>query len=297
MTQHFRFLYIICCLLLINCQSKQESTETSDTTAVAVEEPVASLEMQWETDTLMTTCESVLFNPGANVLYVANINGAPDGKDGNGFIATVALDGSILNQKWAVGLDAPKGMGLSGGHLYVTDLSRVVQIDTTSGKTVRSIPVSGAVFLNDITVDDGGTVYVSDSRAGMIAKIENGQAQIWMDSLAGPNGLLAVDGGLMTALWDEKTLNTINLESNEISPLADGIENPDGIEALGGGDFLVSSWNGMIHLVEQDGSKTLLLDTRAGEINAADIEYIEEKNLVLVPTFFKNKVVAYHLER
>jgi len=44
------------------------------------------LELKWKTDTVLRVPESVLFDRERNVLYVANIDGKPDGKDGNGFI-------------------------------------------------------------------------------------------------------------------------------------------------------------------------------------------------------------------
>ena len=77
----------------------------------------------------------------------------------------------------------------------------------------------------------------------------------------------------------------------------EGLENPDGIEAIDNNEYLVSSWNGMIHHINSDWEKTLVLDTRKDTVNAADIEYVKSKNLVLVPTFFKNKVVAYELKQ
>jgi hypothetical protein len=43
------------------------------------------------------------------------------------------------------------------------------------------------------------------------------------------------------------------------------------------------------------GETHLLLDTNESS-QTADIGYIPEENLVLVPTFFSNKVVAYKLE-
>ena len=42
---------------------------------------------------------------------------------------------------------------------------------------------------------------------------------------------------------------------------------------------------------------SLLIDTRKDSVSAADIEYIAGKKLLLVPTFFKNKVVAYELSK
>jgi hypothetical protein len=93
------------------------------------------------------------------------------------------------------------------------------------------------------------------------------------------------------------TFNSMDLTSKAATVKADSIENGDGIEALGDGSYLVSSWNGMIHHIAADGTKSLILDTRADSVNSADIEFIQEQNLLLVPTFFKNKVVAYDLKK
>ena len=51
----------------------------------------------------------------------------------------------------------------------------------------------------------------------------------------------------------------------------------------------------MVHHIDSDWNKTLVLDTRKDSISAADIEYVKSKNLLLVPTFFKNTVVAYEV--
>jgi hypothetical protein len=53
----------------------------------------------------------------------------------------------------------------------------------------------------------------------------------------------------------------------------------------------------MVHYVSPEWKNTKLLDTSADKINAADIEYIPEKRLLLVPTFFKNTVVAYEVSK
>jgi hypothetical protein len=41
--------------------------------------------------------------------------------------------------------------------------------------------------------------------------------------------------------------------------------------------------------------RTLLLDTTPVKANAADIEFIISKKLLLVPTFSDNRVVAYKI--
>ena len=94
-------------------------------------------------------------------------------------------------------------------------------------------------------------------------------------------------------------MNTVDLtlSDKQVTLKTDGIENADGVEAIGNGEYLVSSWNGMVHHIASDGKRTMVLDTRADSVNAADIEYVSERNLLLVPAFFKNKVVAYELSR
>jgi sugar lactone lactonase YvrE len=270
-------------LVLAACQpSKKETPATK---------PVLTL--KWETDTVLTTCESVLYDSQRQVLYVANINGEPSGKDGNGFISTINLDGSVNTLQWATNMDAPKGMGLFNNVLYVTDINRVHEIDATTGKITKTHVLDSAKFLNDITVDANGKLYVSDTGAGKIMLIENGTVSELTSGLAGPNGLLADNGSMLVALWDQKTLNVMDLGTKQLTLKTDSIDNPDGIIALGDGSYLVSSWNGMIHHIGSDWNETLVLDTRTGEVSAADIEYVPSKKLVLVPTFFKNKVAAY----
>ncbi len=269
-----------------SCQPKKEILVTNPPT----------LELTWETDTLMTTSESVIYDESNNVLYVSNINGAPDGKDGNGFISKISLDGTLVTHKWIEGMDAPKGMGLYGGKLYVTDINRLHEIDIATGKIAKTYPVEGASFLNDITVDAKGNVYISDMDTHEILLFANGAVSKWLTGQTAPNGLLAEGNTLWMALWNDKTLNQIDIATQAVTLKSDSIENPDGIEAVGDGGYLVSSWNGMVTYVSAEGKNTVLLDTRADSVSAADIEYIASKNLLLVPTFFKNTVRAYTLK-
>jgi hypothetical protein len=269
-----------------SCQPKKEILVTNPPT----------LELTWETDTLMTTSESVIYDESNDVLYVSNINGAPDGKDGNGFISKISLDGTLVIQKWIEGMDAPKGMGLYGGKLYVSDIDRLHEIDIATGKIAMTYPVEGASFLNDITVDAKGNVYISDMDTHEILLFANGKVSKWLTGQTAPNGLLAEENTLWMALWNDKTLNQIDIATQVVTLKSDSIENPDGIEAVGDGGYLVSSWNGMVTYVSAEGKNTVLLDTRADSVSAADIEYIASKNLLLVPTFFKNTVRAYTLK-
>ncbi|HYC85433.1 MAG TPA: SMP-30/gluconolactonase/LRE family protein [Chryseosolibacter sp.] len=283
----------------LSCQAPKENTgDAADTVAVdTVAKSPVSLALKWETDSVLTTCESVIYDPRRNMLYVSNINGQPDAKDKNGFISKITPEGQVSEVQWVKGLDAPKGMGISGDKLYVTDIDRVVEVDLNNGKITKTFAVQGAKFLNDIAVDGKGRIFVSDMAAGNILLIEGGKLSKWLENVPGPNGLFAQDSTLVMLSWDKKSINTIDMGTKQTTEKTTGIENLDGVEYLGDNSYIVSSWNGMIHYVDKDWKSRLLLDLRADSVNSADIEYIEARNLLLVPTFFKNTVRAYEVKR
>jgi sugar lactone lactonase YvrE len=282
-------LLILFAVAIAACQPKKETSADMEEVS-----STPTLTLKWETDTLLTTCESVIYDASNDVLYVANINGVPDDKDGNGFISRVSLDGEVVTPQWVTGIDAPKGMGIYNGKLYVADIDRIHEIDIETGSISNTYPAEGSAFLNDITVDASGKVYISDSSTGNIFMLDNGTVTVWLSGLTGPNGLLAEGNGMKMASFAAGTFNHIGSDK-QVTMLADSIENGDGIVAVGDGGYLVSSWNGMVHYVDAEGNATSILDTRADSVNAADIEYIAAKKMLLVPGFFKNKVIAYEL--
>jgi hypothetical protein len=278
--------HILALLVVAAVVAACTSTKESTTTAKA-----PTLTLKWESDTLLTTCESVLYDKQNNILYVADIAGKPDSADGVGFISKLGLDGKIVDAQWVKGLNAPKGMGLYNGKLYVADINNLVEIDIATGAISKKYPVADAQFLNDVTVDGSGNVYVSDSNTGVVSILDKGVISTYLTGVEGVNGLLSDGNTFLVASFKNGTLNTVS--SKQIVLMADSVENADGIEAVGDGGYLVSSWNGKVTYVSADGATTQILDTTAGSVSAADIEYIPELKLLLVPTFFKNKVVAY----
>lgn len=265
----------------------------------AVRPKPVKLVKAWETDTTLRTPESVLYD-GNNTLYVANIDGKSDSLDGSGFISKVSLDGKIENLRWTSGLNAPKGMGLYKDRLYVTDVYRLVCINTANGQAEKTWDAVGkGAFLNDVTVDKEGTVYVSDSRADKLYRLKDNKWEVLMEGeqLNKPNGVLAVGKNkLMIGSTKIGALRAVDLNTKTMTTLADGMANTDGIVPEGKGNYFVSDWNGQLFHVSADGTKQQLLDTRGEKINSADIEYVASKKLLVVPTFFKNKLVAYRVE-
>lgn len=249
------------------------------------------LKKLWETDSTLKVPESVLYYAPENVLFVSNIDGKPDDKDLKGSISKVSLDGKILNEKWATNLSAPKGMGVYKNQLYVADLAEVVIINLKTGKVNDRIPVQGAIFLNDITIDKSGVVYVSDSRTGKVHQIKDKTVSPFIENKKGVNGLLAGEDNLYMLVKD--TLYKAD-KNKSLTPIVTGMdESSDGIVQVSDQGFIVSCWNGIIYFVKPDGTKTILIDTRKEKSNTADIGFDPKNKIVYVPTFFKNKVVAY----
>ncbi len=251
----------------------------------------------WETDSTLKVPESVLFDSKNKVLYVSNIDGKePWGKDGKGSIGKVGLDGKIIAVDWVSGLNAPKGMGLFKNKLYVADLTELVVIDVLKGEIIERIAVDGAVGLNDVSIGKKGVIYVSDSRARRVYEIKDKKQTVLLDSfkLKVPNGVLKHKGSLY--VLDAGSMYRMEKDKNLIK-IAEGMEGgTDGIENVTGGDFIVSTWSGVVYYVNADGTKQVLLDSRQQKINSADIGYDAAKRIVYIPTFWKNSVVAYELK-
>jgi hypothetical protein len=253
-----------------------------------------SLTKLWQTDSVLKVPESVLFDGAHKLLYISNIDGAPDGKDGKGSIGKLGLDGKIIAIDWVSGLDAPKGMALYNGKLYVADLSNVVVIDVAKAAIIKKIPIDGAQFLNDVTVDSKGVVYISDSQTGKVHRLENDNVTTYLEGFARPNGLLAVGSDLYVLA--SGTLYKAGADKKQ-TKIAEGMQaSTDGIEEVKPGEFVVSCWSGVVYYVKSDGTVKELLDTRPDNSNTADIGYDAKNRIIYVPTFFKKSVAAYQLK-
>jgi len=250
----------------------------------------------WETKEGLKTPESVLYNPKDKVLYVANINGKAWEKDGNGFISKLSLGGDFISTDWVTGLNAPKGMGIYKGKLFVTDIDEVAEIDVVTAKITNHYKNEKAVNLNDIAVGKDGTVYVSDTGSKCIFYLKDGKLEVFIESdqIAKTNGLFVNGDELLAGLSNSAV--SINLKTKEVKMFVDQTGYIDGFVATGNGSFLISDWQGHIQQIKPGKSSIKLLDTTPQKINAADIEFITTDKMLLVPAFLNDKVVAYKLK-
>jgi hypothetical protein len=289
-------LYLIgfMCFAFINCTSSTD--ETTEENAVKMQTP--SLELAWESDTTLLTPESVLYDAANDFYYVSCINGVPpDAKDGDGYIAKMDANGKIITDKWATGMSAPKGMALVGNTLYVADISKIVMIDVATGKISGEKEIEEAAFLNDMDAASDGTVYFTDSGTKKAYSMKNGEVKelFTNDDLAQINGVYVDGDNLTFASMESGNVVKYSLLNNTATVVSDSLFGGDGIKKYKDG-YIISNWNGEVYHLTADWKKTKILDTQRAKLNAADIEVVESKNLLLVPTFFGNKVMAYKIK-
>lgn len=193
--------------------------------------------------------ESAVIGPDGRV-YVSCI-GERD-KDGDGQVAVLVGNKFV---PFATGLNDPKGIHYYAGNFYVADKKRVLTIDR-KGKTevfaAEDAFPKPALFLNDITADALGTLYVSDSgdRQGKEGKVfsinRSGKVTLVFDAadkpeVKMPNGVLAEgENKLLLADFLGTTLYRYDLGTKELTKIVGDVGAADGIVKDAAGNLFIS---------------------------------------------------------
>jgi len=300
--------------LLVGCSGGCKKTTNGAPVETPSAPPSPSLVYEIGPEVGLATPESVLHDPEADVYLVSNIDGSPVGKDGNGFIARFAPDGTPIALRWIDGategveLNAPKGMTLAGERLYVSDIDAVRVFDRRTGAPLGSIPVEGATFLNDTTTGPDGSVFVSDTGvtvgdsgfeptgADAIYRVALGAAPERIASgpeLGRPNGIVAVDDGIWVVTFGSGELYRVKGDGSR-----DGVRRLptgglDGIVLLPDGEVLISSWEGeAVYRGPVEGAFEAVL---TGIPSPADIGYDASRGRLLIPVFTENRALVYEV--
>ena len=240
--------------------------------------------------------ESII-SDGSGNYFVSNVNGEATKRDGNGYISLISGEGAIIEKNWSGEgtLNAPKGMTLKDGTLYVSDIDALVLINAKSGNIIDRITVEGAAFFNDVAASEQG-VFVTDSGLARIHKLENGNLPVWLeaDSLAGINGLLPQEDRLLVTTMSKGEVLSVDWSSKSITPLVSAMENADGLGQRKDGSFIVSSWPGQIWHGHVNEEPIELLDSR-GENPIYQNDILVEVDRILAPNWQPGTVREYRI--
>lgn len=252
-----------------------------------------SLEKIWETDQLLRFPEAPVFAPDHSYLFVSMVDGQPLQKDGKGQIAKIGLDGKIINLDWVTGLDAPKGMGLYNGKLYIADLTVLAIVDIEKAEVVERIPVENSRLLHNIYIDENGVVYVSDLFTGKVHRVENGKVTTYLENLQGPMGVLK-DGDDFY-VFTAAGLIKVDKQMNRTT-ITDGMDGrANGIVKIKEKEFFLTGWGGHAYYINADGKKEDLLNTSAQNIAAGMTAFDADKGIVYMSTDQHNTLCAFRI--
>jgi sugar lactone lactonase YvrE len=250
--------------------------------------------------------ESALFDAANKRIIVSNIVGNPGEADGNGYLSVLSPDGKTITQHWTDGMDAPKGSAIAGGKLYVADITKVHVVDLASGKLISTIDVPGSVFLNDVTSDSSGKIYVTDMLADAIYRIDGNKPELFVKDalLASPNGVFADGGRLIVASWgkgimpDFSTaepggLLSIDLASKAVTPLpgAQNFADLDGVVAIGDSIYATAYMTGTLYRYKDGGAPEIVAQFKPG---SADIG--TDGTRIFVPLMNEGEIAAVNFD-
>jgi DNA-binding beta-propeller fold protein YncE len=246
-----------------------------------------SLEKIWESDSVtLRNPESALYDPKSNSLYVSST--------GSGSVVRMDTQGKVIQKDWVSGLHSNMGSALYNGLFYTTDPKGINVVDVNKASIVKLIPVDSAQMLNDVAVDSKGIIYVSDTRAARVYRIEDGRATVYLENIPGANGLLTVNSDLY--VLGSTTFLKVN-GNKEVTKIADGFESGlDGIVMVAENEFIISNYHGVLWYINADGSRQLLLDTRPLRIMSNDISYDSKTKTLFVPSYMTNRIIAYRVK-
>jgi len=245
-----------------------------------------------------TVPESAAYDPATGCYYVSNY--------GNGNIIRINPDGyKIIFQQ---GLNKSLGMIICQKTLFVVENFKNIRgFNLTDGSESLNLTIGEAQFLNDITSDNNGLLYVTDSRAKAVYQInpvEKTYVQFVKTKTDSPNGILydKWNNRLIVCYFTEKVcIDEINLEDSTISTLIPaGLTNLDGLTQDLQGNIYVSTWGpgsfqtgfkkqGAIYKFDNQFTNhpTVVADSLYGP---ADIFYNVEKKEMVIPLFLENTV-------
>ncbi len=248
------------------------------------------------------------------LFYVSNVGVklAPSAKDGDGFISSLTPDGRLLERRFITGLNAPKGMGIIDGVLYVADIDKIVGFDLKSRKPVFSLDFSaeGTKSLNDITVVDSTTLLVSATDIGEVYAVTLGKHKRYtrmLIEIKGVNGL-AFDAEhyrlfIVNFVDGKGALRVIPFKHGpgELQNLTGPVGMLDGVALLPGGRVLFSDWvkfgsPGRLYLFDILSGKTKSVELKEAVKGPADFYYDKVRKKIWIPAMVEGRVMIQNFK-
>lgn len=244
-------------------------------------------DIAWIVEGELCEPETVLALPD-DTLLVSNV--CVSKPVGEGFLTLISAEGDVLDWRVVDDLDAPLGMALVDGLLYVVDNNQVRIFEWPGFKPRSTISLDTKVA-NDIAVSRDRTMYVTDTARHEVVMVTPGLDLSRLTGEAqfkGANGIHVENEDLYVGgefLWH------VDLRDDTVTRIGpDWLMDIDGIEMETDGTLQITPVGGpLVRLGEE-------IQVLGGEgVSSANHGYAPNLNLALIPTGYDNTVIAIKL--
>ncbi len=265
---------------------------------------------------------SAFFDATTNAWYVSNVSGdfanIQNLKDGRGWITKISADYKTVDHGFfTTGLNAPSGIRIAAGKLYVPDVDQLVTIDLAARTAVRSATVAPLspflpyVLLTDVVVDSAGVAYATETVGSRIVKfatptVDKASSSAYATSGAtfsfpttlfidGTKLVLGTTGNPMDASATGSLFTMTLATGAGVAKLGTFAANFQGIER-DGSDYMVGIQRGrVVHRIAQaNGAQSVLQDCATeGVVSMVDIGWDATNRVLAVPDASTNSIYFY----
>ena len=248
---------------------------------------ISWFENKLESPNLLENPESVVFDSQNNRYLVSNW--------GNGNI--IQIDSNSHHQYFSTILDHTAGLHIVDDILYASSnygmVDGLIGFNMSTGEMVSRVDIDGKQLLNDITSDTEGNIYVTDSEADKIYKVQPSDSSYTTfvgSGLGTPNGIYYDEPNNRLLVLNEslpfKPIIAVNLNDSTTTTVAETNKNAiDGLTADSDGNFYFSSWEtDCIYKYDEMFSNPPEM-VSWGHKNPADIFYNQHDDVLAIPCF------------
>lgn len=248
------------------------------------------------------------FNEPESVVYdVANDRYLVSNKGNGDIISVPRLNPGNLSFFNTGTSGSIRGITIVGNTLWCAGTANnstsqyLFNFDLNTGNYIKRILIATGIFINDVTADANGMIYVSDDNNNLIYRVNpetGGYSDLLFD---GANGLLFDEANNRVLYTDDtpvtgSQISALDIASNISTPL---IANPnfqwlDGLTVDHLGNYYVSSWStNKVYRYDPNFTSSVVASTGHNGVNhngPADIFYDQVNNILAVPNFTANTV-------
>lgn len=231
--------------------------------------------------------ESIVFDKTGNRYFISN-------KGGN---TIVQLDSAGILTNFVVnGLNAPKGLLIVGDTLISVNNTAVKGYKLSDTSLVLNVSITGSSFMNDVTYDGKGNLYISDSSTDKIFKLNlaDNTYSTLISSNIDPNGLLydeTTNSIIICSTGSNAKIQSYSLTNGTLSTLVTtSLSSLDGLAKDNCGNIYVSSWGQSGVYVFDSIFQYPPVKISNGHNGPADISINIDEQVLAIPNFNSNSI-------